>query len=41
MKEKNYLNNKSLIDIKKAQKEAFIKILKINKIPFREFILIT
>ena len=38
MKEKNYLNNKSLIDIKKAQKEAFIKILKINKIPFREFI---
>ena len=38
IKEKNYLNNKSLMDIKKAQKEAFIKILKINKIPFREFI---
>ena len=37
IKEKNYLNNKSLMDIKKAQKEAFIKILKINKIPFREF----
>ena len=37
IKEKNYLNNKSLMDIKKAQKEAFIKVLKINKIPFREF----
>ena len=37
IKEKNYLDNKSLIDIKKAQREAFIKILKINKIPFREF----
>ena len=32
----NYLNNKDLLKIKDAQKEALIKTLKINKIPFRE-----
>ena len=35
-KKVNYLNNKDLLKIKDAQKEALIKTLKINKIPFRE-----
>ena len=38
-KKLNFLNNKSLSDIKMAQKNAFIKALKKKKIPFREFIL--
>ena len=33
----NYLNNKKLNVIKNAQRNALIKSLKINKIPFREF----
>ncbi len=33
----SYLNNKSLGQIKTAQKKALIKILKKNNIPFREF----
>ena len=33
----NFLNNKSLSEIKTAQKNALIKTLKKNKIPFREF----
>jgi len=33
----NFLRNKSLSQIKNAQKNAFIKILKKNDIPFREF----
>ena len=36
-KKLNYLNNKSLSKIKIAQKNAFIQVLKKNKIPFREF----
>ena len=35
----SYLNNKSLNEIKIAQKNAFIKVLKRKKIPFREFII--
>jgi len=35
--ELSFLKNKSLSEIKLAQKNAFIKILKKNKIPFREF----
>ena len=31
------MNNKSLSQIKEAQKNAFIKALKKNAIPFREF----
>ena len=33
----NYLNNKTLSQIKNAQKNAMINTLKKNKIPFREF----
>ena len=33
----SFLNNKSLSEIKLAQKDAFVGILKKNKIPFREF----
>jgi len=33
----NFLHNKSLNQVKNAQKNAFIKVLKKNKIPFREF----
>ena len=33
----NFLNNKSLNQIKIAQKNAFLKTLKKKKIPFREF----
>ena len=36
-KDYNFLNKKSLSQIKTAQKKAFIKILKKKKIPFREF----
>ncbi len=32
-----FLNNKSYEQIKNSQKKAFIEVLKINKIPFREF----
>ena len=35
----NFLNNKKLDQIKLAQKNAFIKILKNKNIPFREFII--
>ena len=35
----DFLNNKSLNQIKTAQKNAFIKVLKRKKIPFREFII--
>ncbi len=35
----NFLNNKSLNQIKEAQKNAFINVLKNNKIPYREFII--
>jgi len=35
----DFLNNKSLNQIKIAQKNAFIKVLKRKKIPFREFII--
>ena len=34
---KHFLNKKSLYEIKNAQKEALIKTLKNNNIPFREF----
>ena len=37
LKEKNFLNNKTLNSIKKAQKNALIKTLKNKNIPFREF----
>ena len=33
----DFLSNKSLNQVKYAQKNAFIKILKKNNIPFREF----
>ena len=33
----NYFHNKNLSQIKDAQKNAFIKVLKEKKIPFREF----
>ena len=33
----NYLNNKSLTNIRNAQKGAIIESLKLKKIPFREF----
>ena len=36
---KTFLNNQNLQKIKKAQKNALIKSLKKNKIPFREFII--
>ena len=36
-KVENYLNKKKLSDIKNAQKNALIKVLKSKKIPFREF----
>ena len=36
-KKLNFLNNKDLSHIKIAQKNAFIRALKKNKIPFREF----
>ncbi len=36
-KKLSFLNNKTLSKIKTAQKNAFINILKKNKIPFREF----
>ncbi len=36
-KKLNFLNNKSLNQIKKAQKNAFLKTLKKKRIPFREF----
>ena len=36
-KKQNFLNNKSLSQIKEAQKNAFIKALKKKAIPFREF----
>ena len=35
----DFLNNKTLNQIKIAQKNAFIKVLKRKKIPFREFII--
>ena len=35
----NFINNKSLNQIKTAQKNAFIEVLKRKKIPFREFII--
>ncbi len=35
----NYFHNKNLSQIKDAQKNAFIKVLKEKKIPFREFII--
>ena len=34
---KHFLNKKSLIKIKNAQKDALIKTLKNNNIPFRQF----
>ena len=34
---KNFLNNKNLKSIKKAQQKALIKTFKKYKIPFREF----
>ena len=37
MDKKNYLNKKFIGSIKDAQKNALIKTLKKNKIPFREF----
>ena len=36
-KDLKYLHNKSLEQIKHCQKEALVKVLKKNKIPFREF----
>ena len=36
-KQSNFLNNKSLSQIKVAQKNAFLKSLKKKRIPFREF----
>jgi len=38
-KKYNFLNKKSLNEVKIAQKNAFVKILKKKKIPFREFII--
>ena len=35
MKTHKYLKNKTLLDIKNAQKEATKKVFKIKKIPFR------
>jgi len=35
----NFLNNKSLSQIKIAQKKAFIEVLKKKKIPYREFVI--
>ena len=35
----NFMNNKSLNTIKKAQKNALISVLKRKKIPYREFII--
>ena len=35
--QEDYLNNKTLDDIKNAQKNALIKTFKKNNIPFREF----
>ena len=32
-----FLDNKNINEIKKAQKNAFLNILKRNKVPFREF----
>ncbi len=37
IKGQNFLNKKTLGDIKNSQKNALIKALKINNIPFREF----
>ena len=37
IKGQNFLDKKTLGDVKKSQKNALIKALKINKIPFREF----
>ena len=37
VKNTQILNNKSLNEIKNAQREALIKSLKVNDIPFREF----
>ena len=37
LKNAQILNNKSLNEIKNAQREALIKSLKVNNIPFREF----
>ena len=37
IKAKNFLNKKTLSDIKEAQKRALIKTLKKNNIPYREF----
>ena len=34
---KNFLHNKKINQVKNAQKKALIKVLKIKKIPFREF----
>ena len=34
---KNFLNKKKITEVKNAQKKALIKVLKIKKIPFREF----
>ena len=36
-KKLNYLRNKDLFEVKKAQKKALIETLKKNKMPFREF----
>ena len=38
-KKMNFLNNKSLSEIKTAQKNALVKVLKKNQIPYREFII--
>ena len=38
-KKLSYLKNKNLSQIKNAQKNAFMKILKKKKIPFREFVI--
>jgi glucose-6-phosphate isomerase len=38
-KEMSYLNKKSYQDVKVSQKNAFIEVLKKNKIPFREVII--
>ena len=38
-KKMNFLNNKSLSEIKTAQKNALVKVLKKNKIPYREFVI--
>ena len=39
LKELSHLNSKSLDQVKNAQKNAVIKTLKKNKIPFREFLI--